>query len=746
MAQFRVTDPETGKVLMLTGDAPPTEKELENVFATHTIRDVVQRMGGTPEDATAIQSGDLSGVSDAFNALPVTDQTRELMGELKSTIARLTPTEPEPRPEGRDASQFEPLPPVDADQSPFVRATEQGLLNIGGGLLRGAGELAKLVGVDEAQQFLNDLAISQNLEARETDIVTEGAPVQRFAGEVAGETIGLPFGGSGKSLFTRLLTAMGGGATAGGLSAAGRGESGPAIAGEAALGGALGPVAEGGGAVLRARSASRRANVVGGVDADAEAIAEAAEQVTRAQQAAQATDIRLLPAQQTLDPFQLEKQAFLGQNPEVSRKAFSVLKDQNREAATAVTGLLDQIAEPGAVGVAGAEARRGASNVLNSVSLIRAERASPIYREAFEQGGNVDLTDTLSVIDDIAAGLPDKGSKIKNAVLKARTLLKGKTVDGQEVTPSLQQLHGAKLQIDEMISPGGAKGVGPTTKRYLTQVQKELVSAMREASPTYAGAMDEFRANSAAVDVLRDSLFGRLNTLKDTNLKQASRILFDAGETNPTVIRDSLKILRNVEGGDDVARGLLRTELERRLGRMKVGLTEAAQTGGRQIENVPRQLLNTLYGNDSQKRVLFAALAELDPGALKNARWLEDALGRAAEGRPGGSQTGIRNVIAQQLKGAGLAIRDFFRKPIDTLVGIGEDQRFSRKVRAVGDALYNPDWAPDMDKIRKLNPRSPEAKSQFEKLLETIIEQNELTGVVSQSVGIAGRKELTENE
>jgi hypothetical protein len=32
MPTYQVTDPTTGKVLRLTGDSPPTERELEDIF------------------------------------------------------------------------------------------------------------------------------------------------------------------------------------------------------------------------------------------------------------------------------------------------------------------------------------------------------------------------------------------------------------------------------------------------------------------------------------------------------------------------------------------------------------------------------------------------------------------------------------------------------------------------------------------------------------------------------------------
>jgi hypothetical protein len=91
-------------------------------------------------------------------------------------------------------------------------------------------------------------------------------------------------------------------------------------------------------------------------------------------------------------------------------------------------------------------------------------------------------------------------------------------------------------------------------------------------------------------------------------------------------------------------------------------------------------------------------------------------------------------------------VRNFFRQPIDTLAGIGEEQAFSRKAAALGEALYNPDWAPDMEKIRKLNPNSPGAQSQFEKLLTKIVNDDEASGITRRAATVAPRAALNDEE
>lgn len=650
--------------------------------------------------------------------------------ERDETIDPAAPT----LPSGRD---FQPRQST-GEESGFGRGVEQGLLNIGGGILRGIGEIRAQLGDEGADQFLADLMQSQSLERTQTEEETADSPISSFAGEVTGEILGFPFGGAGGSLPTRLLSAAAAGGAGGALSAGGRGESGVDIAKEAAISGAIAPAAEGVSALLGARQAARQADVVGGVGADREAIESAAKSVATGQRAAQETGIGLLPAQKTLDPFQAEVQSFLGQNPEVSRKAFDTLKTQNREASEAVGSLLDAIALPSSPATAPGRARRAATNIIDGVSAIRAEKASPIYKEAFAEGADVDLLPVNNVIDDIISTLPEEGSAIKRKVLRAQRLISG--------DPNLKQLHSAKLEIDEMLNAKGEGAVGSTTRRHLTEIQDTLVNEMNIASSLYDQAREEFKRLSPAVDEIRDGVFGRIEALQDKDLKRVSSIIFDPTESNPEIATNAIKSLKNVEGGDEIVGGLIRTEIEKRLGRMRVDLAEAADTGGRKLENLPQQLLNNVYGNAKQRKMLFSALKEVNPKAANNAKWLEEGLTRASVGRPGGSQTGVRNLITQQIRGASLAVRDFFRKPIESAVGLGEEAHFNSKVRALGDALYNPDWSPDMDKIRKLDPNSQKAASKFENLLNQIERANSATGVSSQAAAATARTELNEEQ
>ena len=656
---------------------------------------------------------------------------------------------------------YQPAPP--AEGQPFVEAASQGTLNIGGGIATIAGKLVDKLGVDGAEKFLADLEVSQNIEGAETDQVAKDAGVQRFIGEVLGETLSFPVGGGSGSTLVRAIKGFIAGGVPAFLSATGRNEEPIDVAIETAMGSGAGALTE---AAMAARAASRAradAAATGADDVTREGIEDAAGNVVEAQKAAAVTGIRTLPAQQTLDPFQLETQAFIGQNPEVSKKAFNVLRTQNAEAAQAVDNLLNIISSPRTAETAGAKARDAATNIIDAAVLARRIKTSPLFKEAFKEGANVNLAPVFSIFDkELKAAVPT--GKLAARLKKARGLLAGDKIDAVKGTlldakgnaiggtpsgttkPSLERLQSAKVELDEMLDAQGDSALGKNSRRIITQAKKALVAQMEEASPGYKNAMDEFRSLSPAIGDLMDGNIGRLADLKSKDLKNASKIIFDAAETNPAIMMSTIATLRGVRGGNEILNGLVRNELERRLGKMKVDLADTAATGGRKLENSPQNLLNNFFGNASQKKILFAALKNLSPTAEKNAKWLEVSLNRASAGRPGGSQTGIRAEISRRLRGVSLAFRDFIRSPIESAVGLGEEAMFSRKVEAIGDALYDPDWMPDMKKIRNLDPNSREAQSQFSALLDKITAVNAAGRTGSQLIATGTRGALSDEE
>ena len=465
---------------------------------------------------------------------------------------------------------------------------------------------------------------------------------------------------------------------------------------EIAIAAALGGAAE---LVLPAINAVRQARQSKEIGEAVQATEDVAGQVKTGREAAEATDIPLFQAQQTTIPAQLEKQSFLAQLPAGTQKASKELAKQNRAASNAVDDFLATIAPDEAVITGPGQIRTASQSAVEKRFLIRKEKASPLYKAAFKEDAEVDLIPVDDLIKESLADFPEGGEVFKS-VNKVSKLIKPNS--------TLKQLHNAKLEVDQMINKVGEGSLGNTTKAQLISIKNSLLEQIDEASPLYREARQAFEAASPAVSKIQESIIGKIANLDDTQLKSASRKLFDPAETNPEVIRRAKKIIQDVD--PDAWNAIFRSEIERRIGSIRSTL-EAGTT-----ENVPGQIFNAMFGNTKQRRVLFNAV---DGDAKKNLKFLETALSRARLGRPGGSQTAIRGEIIKELKGGmGSAVRDFFQKPISTLVTTGEDAAFNARVRALTDVMFDPQWKPRVNELRKLSPNSPAAARAMVQLLD----------------------------
>lgn len=475
----------------------------------------------------------------------------------------------------------------------------------------------------------------------------------------------------------------------------------PRELGTTALAGAIGGAAE---LVGPARQAFQTRTAAKRLGAEVAELAPAAENIAVAMAAEEATGIPLFQAQKSAIPSQLEKQSFIAQLPAGTQKSFKALEVQNKAATDAVGDFLQQISPPEAV-VTGAEKfRSAAKKAVDAQKTIRKEKASPLYTEALKDTSIIDTSFIDDLIKDKAVDFPASG-EVSKTLSKVQDLIGGDT--------SLKKLHNAKIEIDQMISKIGEGSLGNITKGEVIEVQTALLEVMDGVSPQYKAAREVFAAESPAVDAIKESIIGKVAAFDDTSLKRISRTIFDPAETNPQVVANAKKII--TEADPEAWNQLLRVELERRLGNIS---TDVAEGGIGAIENVPRLLEKALFGNAKQQAILFNAV---DGEAAKNLKFLQTALKRAKLGRPGGSQTAIREEIKRELRGGVTQrIRNFFRAPLNTLAETGEDIAFNRRVRAMAEVMFDPKHQKQMSEIRKLNPNTAAAGKAMAQLLKNI--------------------------
>jgi hypothetical protein len=458
-------------------------------------------------------------------------------------------------------------------------------------------------------------------------------------------------------------------------------------------------------AVVPAIQAIRGTRQTAAVGAAGEQLKQVEGNVLAAREATEATGVPLFQAQQTAIPAQLEKQSFVAQLPAGTQAAVEGLRSQNKAAGDAVENFINTIAPDSSV-ITGAERLRTAAQAaLQKAKDIRKEKTSPLFNLAFKEGADVDLKPVNDLIAAELDELPAAG-EIAKALNKIQGLIKGK----KGKPPTLRLLQNAKLEIDQMLNKVGTDSLGNTTKAKLTQVKRALLDQMDEASPAFKEAREAFAEASPAVTKVQESIIGKIAALDDTQLKQVSSKIFDPQQTNPAVIKRAKKAITDVD--PDAWNEITRVELERRLGSIKSTLEEGS------VENIPGQLFRAIFPNDKGTKVLMNAL---DDEGRKNLKFLQTALRRASLGRPGGSQTAAREEIKQELRGGFVqGIRNLFTNPINTLVSVGDDAGFNRRVLSLSKALFDPNWKAEMKALRALNPNSPASARALTQLINDI--------------------------
>lgn len=487
---------------------------------------------------------------------------------------------------------------------------------------------------------------------------------------------------------------------------------------EIAIATALGGAAETVLPAIQAFRQSRRSKAIG---AETDEVAKAIESIKPTMQAqegvqqATGVDVPLFQAQQTQIPSELLKQRVLPQLDAGARTAAQALEKQNKAAFDATSELINTIAPKNTVASASKRFREVAKLSIESAKQRRTLQVEPLYNEAFDVGGTVDLLSTKSMIDNILDEAP-KGSDFEKIGVQIKNLIEPLR---EGATPTLRQLQKAKISMQDIIDGVGDKAVSGTIKGEVAGVKRELVKRMEEASPLFKQAEDKFKELAPAVKELEDSILGQVSKIDDTQLKNIAQTIFDpkAGLTDPQSVVNAKKIIQEVD--PDAWNQLLRVEMNRRIGGLEQLIEEIP---GDFTGNIPGQLRRTLFGNPQQRKALMAAM---NPEQRTSFKYLETVLKRASSGRAAGSPTAAFGQAIEKLQGVSSVIRDVIFRPLSTLQQTGERGIFDRNVAKLSEVMFDPKFKPQLNKLKKLNPDSPSAARAMTQLLNINSEANE---------------------
>jgi hypothetical protein len=404
-------------------------------------------------------------------------------------------------------------------------------------------------------------------------------------------------------------------------------------------------------------------------------------------QAQAETGIDLFKGQITRATKDLNWQSYLPHLPASAKAAERELLKQNKQAQAAVTDFINYIAPPEAV-------IRGPKGIKDSAQLarervknIRKEQVSPLYKQAFEYDNPViDIKPVIKLIDGKLSRMSLESETAKQ-LQKAKVLIETSVIreKGLSPQPRLEPLHKTKTEIDQTMERLDLKNVvGRQTKRAVLAVQLALKQLLEDSSHSYKLAQETFAAKSGPVD-FTEMYIGGLADIDPTKLKLVSGKIFDATDTNPETIRLVKKQITSVPGGQDAWDDIIRVEIEKRMGNMKVGVGEESLP----TENIPGQLHTAIFGKGKHKTVLYAGMNEQQRERVK---FLETALNRASIGRVGGSQTGSRTEMMKEVgRGAMGWVRNLFRDPGGAVGSIGEEGFVNNRLRLLGDTFFDPE-------------------------------------------------------
>ena len=493
-------------------------------------------------------------------------------------------------------------------------------------------------------------------------------------------------------------------------------------------------------AIVPAVQAFRGAKQAAKLGVERAEIAAAKESVVPAQTAIEQIEkitgvkVGLFPAQQTQAPSELLKQRLMPQLDAGARKAARALDTQNKEVANATKEVINLVAPESRIVGGSKRFKQAAEKAIQTVKDERSRIVGPLYRQAAKlaEGKEVDLKPVIKFVEEQLKKLvgDDPAAVALNSFVKrlagektkdipsgliisesGEPIIKG--IKGTNKPLTLDQLQSAKRTTDTAIDNMG--GLVPSTaqsnaKRLLTQVEKLYVDQLGKLSPEFKAANKEFARLSKPLNDLEESLIGEVVKISDSKLRNVSTTLFNPKEaaTSPLAIKQAREVIEKTspEAWNDI----LRVEINRRI----AGVTKLADEFPELAGNEPGLLKRALFGNPSQRNALMAGL---NKEQKKNFTYLEELLRRAETGRAAGSPTTAFTQAKENLKGTSVALRDFIFRPLESLQRTGETGLFNRNVAALTEVMFNPNFAPQLSKLRKLDPNSPAAARALTQLL-----------------------------
>ena len=364
----------------------------------------------------------------------------------------------------------------------------------------------------------------------------------------------------------------------------------------------------------------------------------------------------------------------------------------------AVGKFSDNLAMQKDAGVLGAEIRDTAQSVLSRAHQTRTKAVSPLYKKAFENTPDVDISAPLAEIDGLLGKAPE-GSSAQTVLNKVKGLFVDQ--DGAPVT-NLEKIDWAKKEVDAYLKNIMDPNISSTSKetlRTIQEIKKKVLAAVDEQAPEYATARKVYEKLTPRVKQLEDSVIGRLANIKDDRgLVKATEGLFDTNMSAKFVREARASIqAENPQLWDQILSSHVRGTYN-----------TLKETQNANVVNAAGKMHQKLFGTIDARDKMKAAMA---PEQYKNFEGLMTVFERAAKGHGAESMTAQNLIINEQMsKNVGSTAARLATSPLKTIrEGIFDkwnDIVLAGKQEAVLAAMLDSQATRQIAKMRTLTPGS----------------------------------------
>jgi hypothetical protein len=258
---------------------------------------------------------------------------------------------------------------------------------------------------------------------------------------------------------------------------------------------------------------------------------------------------------------------------------------------------------------AGPVARTAAQQHRQNLVDTRQGATGSLYRAAFGDTTPYDTSDMVSNIDNAIEVLAP-GTSMHTRLSGIRSQLGGRkpvmdelTGDMSDVPPdprTLEQLQSVKEDVDDQIATAVRAGENKAAAR-LQDVKTSVVNFIQDRSEEYRGARELYADLSKPINEFDESLGGTIANLSDDEAYRLGEVVFNRRVSNES----RRNLAENLNSVSDGAFEQLTRET------MRGRLATIRDIGQAEVENVPQQILQKLFPNETERNMWKESLPDI---------------------------------------------------------------------------------------------------------------------------------------